>query len=116
MLQYLLSVHGSDTDEMPPADVIQRMYADVETLNQKIRDAGSWVFACGLELASTATVVRHVAGEFVITDGPFLEAKQHLGGFWIIKVADLDEALDWARQATVACQGPVEVRPLQDEA
>ncbi len=73
------------------------------------------MFAGGLHPASTATVVRVQDGEVVTTDGPFLETKEHLGGFWVIEAADLDAALDWAAKATVACQAPIEVRPFQDE-
>ena len=64
---------------------------------------------------TTATVVRENAGEVLLTDGPFVETKEQLGGFWVIEAADLDAALAWARKATVACQAPVEVRPFQDE-
>ena len=72
------------------------------------------MFAGGLHPASTATVVREEGGEVLLTDGPFPESKEQLGGFWIIEVADLDAALAWARKATVACAAPVEVRPFQD--
>ena len=73
------------------------------------------MFAGGLHPASTATVVREDDGEVLLTDGPFPESKEQLGGFWIIEAADLDAALAWARKATVACGAPVEVRPFQDE-
>jgi hypothetical protein len=115
MKQYLLSVHYVDGAEPPSPEQMQDMYRDVETFNQKLRDNGSWVFGCGLHEPSSATVVQMRDGEFLMTDGPFAEAKEHLGGFWVVKAPDLDGALAWARQATVACQGPVEVRPLQDE-
>jgi hypothetical protein len=77
---------------------------------------GAWVFAGGLHPANTATVVREQDGEVITTDGPFAESKEQLGGFWVIKAADLDAALEWAKKATVACRGPVEVRPFQDDA
>jgi hypothetical protein len=115
MTQYLLSVHYVDGQEPPSEDVIQQMYADVDELNQKMQDEGVWVFAGGLHTPDTATVVRSDAGEIVMTDGPFAEAKEQIGGFWVIEAEDLDAALDWASRATVACQGPVEVRPFQDE-
>ena len=73
------------------------------------------MFGGGLHPADTATVVKSQDGEIVTTDGPFAETKEHLGGFWVIEAADLDAALAWAAKATVACQGPVEVRPFQDE-
>jgi len=115
MTQYLLSVHMVDGEAPPPEATIEKMYRDVDALNEKIKKQGAWVFGGGLHPASTATVVKVQNGEIVTTDGPFAEAKEQLGGFWIITAADLDAALDWARQATVACQGPVEVRPFQDE-
>jgi hypothetical protein len=95
---------------------MQQMFKDVEAYNQELRDAGQWVFACGLETPDIATVVREQDGQIVTTDGPFAEAKEHLGGFWVIKVPDLDAALASAERATRACRGPVEVRPLQDDA
>ena len=77
---------------------------------------GAWVFAGGLHEASTATVVRVQDGEVITTDGPFAETKEQLGGFWVIKAADLDAALAWAAKASEACMAPVEVRPFQDDA
>jgi len=113
MKQYLLSVHGSADDEMP--DDIETLFADVDRVNAEMREQGAWVFGGGLEPADTATVVNGQSGDVVVTDGPYLESKEHIGGFWIINVEDLDAALAWARKATVACRGPVEVRPFQDE-
>ena len=116
MTQYMLSVIGDEAEMLKvPADVMEQAYKDVDAVNDEIRAAGSWVFAGGLHPASTATVVRVQDGEVVTTDGPFLETKEHLGGFWVIEAADLDAALDWAAKATVACQAPIEVRPFQDE-
>ena len=116
MTQYLLSVIGDEADfEKMPAEVAEQMNKDVDAVNEEMRSAGAWVFAGGLHPASTATVVRVQDGEVVTTDGPFLETKEHLGGFWVIEAADLDAALDWAAKATVACQAPIEVRPFQDE-
>lgn len=115
MTQYLLSVHMVEGQEMPPDEEIQRAYQQVDAFNQTLQDAGAWVFAGGLHPADTATVVRVEEGEVLTTDGPFTEAKEQLGGFWVIEAADLDEALDWAEKASAACMGPVEVRPFQDE-
>ncbi len=115
MTQYLLSVPGSVDDEMPADDVIQEMYATVERFNQKVRDAGKWVFAGGLEPITTATVVDATGDKPTVTDGPYSEAKEFLGGFWVIEAADLDEALQWAKEGSAACGGPVEVRPFQAE-
>jgi hypothetical protein len=115
MSQYLLSVWMVE-DQAPPApEDMQRMFRQVDELNDEIRASGAWVFAGGLHPASTATVVRERGGEVLMTDGPFAEAKEQLGGFWVIEAPDLDAALAWARKATVACEGPVEVRPFQDE-
>ena len=113
MTVYMLSVHGAD-DFTPDYD-IEQAYADVDKVNQEMMQKGVWVFGGGLHPSDTATVVRSDGGEIVTTDGPYLESKEHIGGFWIIKAKDLDEALGWAEKATVACRGPVEVRPFQDD-
>lgn len=115
MKQYLLSVWSTVGDPVPSDEVMQKTYRDVETLNGKIREQGAWVFAGGLHPADTASVVRVVDGEVLTTDGPFAETKEQLGGFWVITAPDLDAALAWSRQAAVACGGPVEVRPFQEE-
>ena len=81
----------------------------------KLREQGVWVFAGGLHPADTATVVDANRGDVLITDGPFSEAKEQLGGFWVISASDLDAALKWATEASAACAAPVEVRPFQDE-
>jgi hypothetical protein len=114
MAQYLLSVHGSDTDPIP--DDVQEMFAAVEAFNKDVQAAGQWVFAGGLNPASTATVIDGTGGgDPVITDGPYLESKEYLGGFWVVDVPDLDAALELARRGSAACRGPVEVRPFQPE-
>ena len=92
----------------------QRIGPQVDALNEKLQQAGAWVFACGLQPASTATVVRPGA-TVSMTDGPYAETKEQMGGFWVIEATDLDTALDWARQASAACEGPVELRPMQGE-
>ena len=114
MSQYLLSVHMVEGAPPRPVEEMQRAYARVTALNTELQSAGSWVFAGGLHPPSTATVVQLHGGEVVTTDGPFAEGKEHLGGVWIIDAKDLDEALSWARKATVACGEPVEVRPFQE--
>jgi len=116
MAQYLLSVHYVEGQETPAPEIVEQMYADVDTLNKEMEAAGAWVFGGGLETPDTSTVVRvGDDGDILMTDGPFAEAKEQIGGFWVIKAADLDEALHWASKATRACQGPVDVRPFQDE-
>jgi hypothetical protein len=116
MKQYLLSVHMVEGEPQPSEDEIQQMYKDVDVVNAEIQRAGAWVFGGGLHPAATATVVKLRDGEVVTTDGPFAETKEQLGGFWVIKAADLDEALAWAAKATGACRSAVEVRPFQDDA
>jgi hypothetical protein len=116
MKQYMLSVHLTEGEPQPSEDEMQQMYKDVDVINAEIQSSGAWVFAGGLHPPATATVVRISDGEVVTTDGPFAETKEQLGGFWVIKAADLDEALAWAAKATAACRAPVEVRPFQDDA
>jgi hypothetical protein len=115
MKQYMLSVYMEEGFEATDEEM-QTMFKDVDALNAEIRSEGAWVFAGGLHPAETATTVRAQGGEVLTTDGPFAEAKEQLGGFWVIQVPDLDAALAWASNATVACQAPVEVRPFQDDA
>ncbi len=115
MKQYLLSVYQPDGDPPPPA-VLETIMRDVDALNQELKAAGAWVFAGGLHPPSTATVVRLKDGEVLITDGPFAEGKEHIGGFTIIKAPDLDAALEWGRKLSRATTLPIEVRPFQDEA
>jgi hypothetical protein len=114
MTQYLLSIYPVEGAEPPTAEAMADAVRAVDSFDRKLHEQGAWVFAGGLHPATTATVVRAQDGDMLITDGPFAEAKEQLGGFWIIEAPDLDAALVWAREATVACQGPVEVRPFQD--
>ena len=116
MNQYLLSVHNVEGAPRPTKERMLKMYADVDAFNQVVKSAGAWVFGGGLHEASSATVVSVKDGEVLYTDGPFSEAKEQIGGFWIIKAANLDAALAWAAKATVACTAPVEVRPFQEPA
>jgi hypothetical protein len=116
MTQYLLSVWHSDANPIPDdPEVMQRAFRQVDAFNAELQQAGAWVFAGGLHDPSTATVVRDDGGDTIVTDGPFAETKEQLGGFWIIEAADLDAALAWAAKGSAACMGPVEVRPFQDE-
>ncbi len=115
MTQYLLSVwHDADYEMDFTTDEAQRMFAQVDQFNTELEASGSWVFGGGLQPASSATVVGRDQAGVSMTDGPFAESKEVMGGFWIIDVADLDTALDWARRGSAACEGPVEVRPFQD--
>jgi len=115
MKQYLLSVYHPEGG-IPEPEVMEKITADVDALNTELQQAGAWVFAGGLYPSSTATVVRVDGGDVLVTDGPFVEGKEHVGGFWVIKTPDLDSALEWGRKATRACTVPIEVRPFQDEA
>jgi len=115
MKQYLLSIYQPD-GPVPTPDVLGKIRQDLEVLNREMKAARAWVFAAGLHPPSTATVVRAQADELLITDGPFTEAKEHIGGFTIIRAPDLDAALEWGTKLARATTLPVEVRPLQDEA
>jgi hypothetical protein len=115
MKQYLLSIYQPDGDP-PPREVLEPIMQNVAALVQEIKDAGAWVFNGGLHAPSTATVVRLQNGEVLVTDGPFAEGKEHIGGCLIVKAPDLDAALEWGRKATRAITLPVEVRPFQGEA
>ena len=115
MTQYLLSVYTNDEDiaNMSPEDM-QKVFEAVDVFNAEVKDAGAWVFAGGLHPPSTATTVRSDDGKVTVTDGPYAETKEQIGGFWIIDAPDLDAALAWATKGSAACAGAVEVRPFQD--
>jgi hypothetical protein len=116
MTQYLLSVYQPDGDP-PPPDVLDPIVRDIEAVDQEMKDAGVWVFSGGLQAASTATVLRARGGHVLTTDGPYVEGKEHLGGFTIIDTPDLDSALEWGRKmARALALLPIEVRPFQGEA
>jgi hypothetical protein len=115
MKQYLLAVHDTGTNPYADDAEMQEAFAAVDAFNKELMASGAWVFAGGLQPADTATTVRLQDGRTLVTDGPFSETKEQLGGFWIIKAADLDEVLPIAERAAVACKNPVEVRPFQDE-
>ena len=111
MTQYLLALYRDYAVPSSP-ERTQEVWAGVNALGDKLTDAGAFVFKGGLLPAESATVVRQSGGDFLMTDGPYTETKEHLAGFWIINAADLDAALDWAKLATAAEQRPIEVRPL----
>lgn len=112
MSQYLLSIYQPD-GPAPSAEFLEPIMRGLDTLNQEMKAAGAWVFAAGLYPADTATVLRPKGDDVLITDGPFTEGKEHLGGFTIVDVEDLDAALDWGRRLARAVTLPVEVRPFQ---
>lgn len=114
MKQYLLSINQPDGPPPPSVDMAKVM-RDVDAVLREMKGAGAWVFNSALHEASTATVMRLQAGEILITDGPYAEGKEHVGGLCIIKAPDLDAALDWGRKLARAIPLPIEVRPFQEE-
>jgi hypothetical protein len=109
MPHYLVAIHLPDNYD--PSAEGEAMVRDIDALNEEMEAAGARFFAGGFGAPSNAkSLRRQPEGEVVITDGPYLEAKEHVGGFWILKAADMDEALAWARKAVIACRAPVEVR------
>ena len=114
MSLYLLSVIEPE-GPLPPPEFLANVMRDVEVFNREIKAAGAWVFNAALHPPGTATVVRVKDGEALITDGPFVEGKEHIGGFMIIDAPDLDAALGWARKMARAIPLPIEVRPFRDE-
>ena len=115
MQQYLLSIYQPDGDP-PPAKVLEPIMADMALLAEDMKAAGAWVFNGGLHPSSTATVVQLKDGDVLTTDGPYLEGKEHIGGFTVIQAADLDSALEWGRKLARVLTIPIEVRPMADEA
>ena len=100
-------------DDFDPSSVDEAMVPDIDALNEEMDAKGVRSFAGGLGPASRAKFLRvQPDGKVLITDGPYLETKEHVGGFWILEAADLDEALAWGRKGAVACRAPVEVRPF----
>ncbi|MEO5819495.1 MAG: YciI family protein [Vicinamibacteraceae bacterium] len=115
MKQYLLSIYQPD-GPIPPPEFLEPIMKNLAVLNGELRQAGAWVFAAGLHPPETATVVRARADEVLLTDGPFTEGKEHIGGFTVIRAADLDAALAWAgRLARIVSPLAVEVRPMHEE-
>ena len=112
MTQYLLSIYQPD-GPTPPPERLATIMRDVGALVDEIKTAGALVFNGGLHPPGTATVVRVKAGDLLVTDGPYAEGKEHIGGFFIIEAPDLDAALGWARKAARVITLPIEVRPFQ---
>jgi hypothetical protein len=111
MPQYLVAIHHPD--DYDPSVEGEAMQRDISALNKEMVAAGVRVFVGGLSPARNAKSLRAQRdGKVVITDGPYLETKEHIGGFWVLEAADLDEALAWGRKAAVACRAPVEVRAV----
>jgi len=114
MTHYLLSVHSVEGEVRQPMtdEEMAQSHQQLGILEQDMKSAGAWVVSGRLHDPDTATVVRLAGGEVLTTDGPFVEAKEHLGGFYVIQAADLDAALAWASRVTGAIKAPIEVRPF----
>ncbi|TMB48831.1 MAG: hypothetical protein E6J50_09355 [Chloroflexi bacterium] len=118
MPRYLLSTHVVDGEAREPMtdDQMQHSWREIQALEAEMKSSGAWVFSGRLHGADTATVVRVSGDEVLTTDGPFVEAKEHLGGFYIIEAPDLDAALGWASKVTRTISAPIEVWPFADTA
>jgi hypothetical protein len=116
MSQYLLSVHTGEGEGHGPGspEEASAFMERINALEADMRSSGVFVFTGGLHGPDAATVVRSVDGEFVMTDGPFVESKEHIGGFYVINADDLDAALAWAGKVVDAINAPIEVRPFFD--
>ena len=114
MKQYLLSIYQPEGTP-PSPEVLEKIMRDVGAVREEMKAAGAWVFSGGLNAPDTATVLRLDAGEVLMTDGPFAEGKEYLGGFTIIQAPDLDAALDWGGRLARVLPLPIEVRPFVDE-
>ena len=113
MTQYLMSVWHSPKNPVPSdPEVMQKAFEQTDAFNAELQAAGAWVFGGGLHEPASATVVRATDGDPLMTDGPFAETKEQLGGFWIIEAPDLDVALKLATEGSEACNRKVEVRPF----
>lgn len=114
MARFLLSVHGVDGEvrEPPTEEEMRRSMHLLGEVEKDLKSTGSWLFSARLGEPGAARMVRESDGEVLVTDGPFAEGKEHLGGFYLVEAADLDAALEWAGRVTAAIGVPIEVRPL----
>ncbi|SBT42492.1 YciI family protein [Micromonospora auratinigra] len=115
MKQYLISMYQPAGEELPDPEFLAGVMREVAAIGRELRESGSWVFGNGLHAPETATVLRPQGDEVLITDGPYVEGKEYLGGFTIITAPDLDAALAWGRRYALATTLPIEVRPFQGE-
>jgi hypothetical protein len=112
MTQYLVAIYRPDNYD-PAVSEDEAMGREIDALNVEMEAVGARVFAGGLQSEWSAKALRlQPAGKVLITDGPYAETKEHIGGFWILEAADLDAALAWGRKAAIACRASVEVRPF----
>ena len=116
MKRYLLSIYQPGDGSPPPPEVLQPIMQAIHALHEEMKDVGALVFTGGLHPPSTATVLQAKGGQVLVTDGPYIESKEHLGGFTIIQADDLDAALNWARRLAAAVTLPIEVRPFHESA
>jgi hypothetical protein len=115
MKQYLLSMYQPE-GPIPAPEVLEPVMREIGALREEMKTAGAWVFSGGLHAPATATVVRMKDRDVLTTDGPFAEGKEYVGGFTVVRAADLDAALEWARKLVRITTLPIEVRPFQDRA
>jgi hypothetical protein len=112
MTQYLVAIHHPD-DFDPSLAENEATQPGISALNDEMKAAGVVIFVGGLDRASKAKSLRvKPDGKVLMTDGPYIETKEHIGGFWVLEATSLDEALEWGRRAAIACRAPVEVRPF----
>jgi hypothetical protein len=111
MTQYLVAIHHPD--DFDPSAEDEATQRDIVALNNEMKAAGAVIFVGGLQPAKSAKSLRvKPDGKVLVTDGPYIETKEHIGGFWVLEAVDLDEALAWGRKAAIACRAPVELRPF----
>ena len=110
MPQYLVAIHHPDNYD--PSLEGEEMGRDIDVLNEEMIAAGVRIFAGGLDPAQATSLRAQPNGEVLVTAGPYLETREHVGGFWILEAADMEEALEWGSKAVIACRAPVEVRPF----
>src|ERR1700728_374790 len=115
MKQYLLSVCYPAGGSQPPPAALNKIMSDVVALRREMQSAEVWVFSGGLHASDSATVLRHEDGDIVLSDGPFIESKEQIGGLTIVRVPDLDAALLWARRLARTTTTPIEVRPFMEQ-
>jgi hypothetical protein len=113
MARYLLTVVEPTGGDVPEPDVLAAIMRDVDEVDREMREAGAWLFAGGLFPPDTATVLRPSGDDVLVTDGPFAEGKEHVGGFTVVAAPDLDAALEWGRKLARATTLPIEVRPFR---
>ncbi|SCF08834.1 Uncharacterized conserved protein [Micromonospora viridifaciens] len=116
MKQYLISIYQPAGVGTPDPGFLAEVMRKVDAIGRELKESGSWVFGNGLHAPETATVLRPKGDEVLVTDGPFVEGKEYLGGITVITAPDLDAALEWGRRYALATTLPIEVRPFQGEA